>query len=711
MSEDVISVRLRLQQGALFAAELHKASAEVKKFGNEVEKADRKSKSASSSFALVQKTLKLIKPAAIITGIGLLSQVISATAAGGIGLTSALTPLVGLLGTLPALGILVGQGMGVAALGLTGVTAAVGGLNDQIDPKKFALLQRPAQDFVLALDRMKQPVLALQRAVQGGLLPGLTAGLQAAMPAVKALTAPLTATARVLGLFAARLGALVGSQGFLTDLRDQAYFSNIQLTRLGDGALHVVNGLRNLMVTSRPLVSSMVQLVTGWAASADQAIVLGRATGGLARFFHSTEVAVFRVVRIGADLGVTLMNIGRIGKQQLGDSLLISLVRGANALRQWSQSSRGIGQITNYFRQARPVVYAVGKLFHDIAVDFLGLGAGGPGLAGLIDQFRTQLLPVLVSVMQSTTAAFGPHLIAAITAIGKAFAPIAGSSGPLALYVQGLTAIANGVFWLEQHVPFATQILSAFVATMVIGKVLGITKALGGLAAVVTDLSAAEVAQLGFIGRLKAIWATYKAWRIAQAAKTGTEAGLAEGESLQLSLFSETAATKYAAAGSTLGTRFGAAFRTAGLVGIGVLADDILKKTGALGQYSGKKGWGELLKDSKHDLGKIGGLLGGMAHKALPGAASGGLISTAGSFMIGEQGPELWTMLPGMRAARVDPLPAMGGPRMSSVSAPSGGSGGRQPTVVNLRSVLQLPDGRVIAEAADQVVADDTARA
>ncbi len=113
-----------------------------------------------------------------------------------------------------------------------GVMGAVGGLNSAMDPKKFAQLQRPAQDFALTLNSLKKPIIALQNRLQAGLFPGLTAGLKAARPALSVLSGPLARTAAILGQLGDRLGHLVGSaRSFLADLRSQANFNNVQIRR------------------------------------------------------------------------------------------------------------------------------------------------------------------------------------------------------------------------------------------------------------------------------------------------------------------------------------------------------------------------------------------------------------------------------------------------------------------------------------------------
>ncbi len=147
------------------------------------------------------------------------------------------------------------------------------------------------------------------------------------------------------------------------------------------------------------------------------------------------------------------MHIGTAGRKGLGSSLLDSLVKGSRALNGWTQSSRGIRDIRKYFAQAKPVVYAVAKLFGAIAKDFLGAGAGGKGLASMFDTIRTKLLPVLASTIGGITKAFGPALLTALTAVATALGSLTTGTGPLTLYLKAITQVAKGITWLTQNVP------------------------------------------------------------------------------------------------------------------------------------------------------------------------------------------------------------------------------------------------------------------
>lgn len=414
MSDENINIRIRLKEAAKFAVETRLVTHEVDELGKATGRAKREADGATVSYNLLQRTLKLLKPATWIAGFLLLGKALAAGGLGALALVAALAPLVGLLGTIPAFSVLAGQGFGVMALGLAGVTDAVGGLNDQIDPKKFATLSRPAQDFALHLDALKPRILDLQRSVQRGMLPGLTEGLDVAAPAIAQLQGPLAGTGREIGRFGAGLGRLVGSRGFLADLRSQAEFNNVQMRHLGGATLDLVSVFGDLIVTSRPLVAWLVLLVAGWAASAKHMTVAGRASGGLQKGFDTVQVTTGRVVRIVADLAVALWNLGSIAKRNLGDQLLVSLVRGADALRQWTESGAGVSTVTGYFEDAKPVVYALARLLGTTGRTLAGFGDGGAGLVGVIG-----MLDSTVRLVGWLAEAVGPSTVLYAFLAGK----------------------------------------------------------------------------------------------------------------------------------------------------------------------------------------------------------------------------------------------------------------------------------------------------
>jgi hypothetical protein len=609
-----------------------------------------------------------MKPGVWVAGFIMLGQAIASSGLAAVALVAALAPLVGLLGTIPAFAVLAGQGLGVAALGLHGVTDAVGGLNAQLDPKKFALLSRPAQDFALHLDALKPRILSLQRSIQRGMFPGLTEGLKAASPAIAALQGPLAGTGRVLGGLGASLGKLVGSRGFLADLRSQAAFNNVQIRRLGGSGLHLVNVFRNLMVAARPLVSWIVRMVAGWAASADRMTSAGRASGGLQRGFNTVLVTTSRVVRIIADLAVALWNMGVIAKRSLGDSLLVSLVRGADALRQWTASGAGVASVTGYFVNAKPVVYALARLLRDISRTLLSFGDGATGLVGFIG-----VLDSTVRLVGWLANAIGPSTVLYAFLAGKM---IVGGIQAFIFFGKAMRALV--VLTGMATVAGAAQ-LTVIEATQ--AAAIGMWLAITGPVGLVVLAIAAVVAVAVLL---------YKKWGLFHRAVDSLFSFFTDNWPLILKIIEG----PFGVAVRAIIGHFGTIKATAGRV-IHWIADRFRSLMGFFGR----------VKDKITSL--PGSILGGATH-LITGRATGGIVQPGETTLVGERGPEIARFPVG---TRIEPRVAtLSAPRMATVSRTGGGSSGagRDPVHVHVHSTLKV-DRKTLAKATNEAIADEKA--
>lgn len=486
MSDDEIDVRVRLKETGKFHAESKKVERDVdrmgesvKRSGDEADKSSDKHKKLSGELNILRRITGLIKPAALITGLGLAAQAASALAAGGVAAASALAPLAGLMVAYPALASAFGQGLGVVKLAMAGVTQAVGGLNKEMDPTKLAALTPPAQKFAKALDSMKKPVIALQESAQRGLFPGLTKALGIVRPALRQLRGEVGLTGRVLGGVAVRGARLVGSKGFMGDLQAQARSNARWLGQLGGAGINLTSALMNILRAADPLVSWMVRLavqgsriVKVWAAQ-------GRQSRKLAQFFGETRRVATILGKTLGSLAGGLINVGKAA-YPLGLSILRVFQQQAKAFKDWSGSFKGRNALAEFFRKARAPLWEAGRLIRDVGKAFFSLSQGNM-VAPLIRQVRTQLLPVFVSMVNSTTKAFGPHLIAMLTQTLKLFATLAGSSGPLVIFVDLLTAGARALNWMNDNIPGFKTMLVTLIGALGVLKAMSWAKAITGV--------------------------------------------------------------------------------------------------------------------------------------------------------------------------------------------------------------------------------------
>lgn len=506
-----IDIRVRLLESRLAAAELKLLGREVRDVGDSSEDSGKKARKAAAGYDFFGRMVAAVRPAALIAAGGLAAQGLSAAAAGAIALGAALAPVSGALVTYPALALAAGQALGVFKLGTAGIADVVGGLNERLDrsSREFKALSPEAQKFAIHLAQMKNPIRDLQRVAQRNMLPGLDQGLRGALRNLPVLRPIVASTAKVIGSLATQAGKLAGSKGFGADLATQGQRNVVWISRAGRAGLQLVSALRHILLAGGPLVSWITRGVLGFSRFANAEARAGRQSGSLAKFFRHTRFVMSSLGSTAMSLGRALFNIGKAGTP-LGNTLLKSVEKNAAAFARWTDSAAGRNAIADFFRNARQPIYEIAKLARDVVKAFFRLG-NQPGLAAMIAQVRTDLLPVLVDVLNSTTRAFGPHLIAMITAFARAFAPLAGSSGPLIAYVDVLTALARAAAWISQTVPGGGAALTALFGAMTVWKAAQFADVITGFRSLRGAIRAVRNAAIGAKISTAAMWTVEKA--------------------------------------------------------------------------------------------------------------------------------------------------------------------------------------------------------
>ncbi len=303
--------------------------------------------------------------------------------------------------------------------------------------EKLQALPPAAQAFVKQLIALKPKLDDLRAVAAQGLFPGVVDGIHAAMANFGPLRAVVGETATVFGGLARRAGELVGSKGFGKDLTTVGARNAQIIQTLGDAALHLANAFRHVVVAAGPLATWIANTAGKWAQYIDVQAKAGRESGKLAAFFESTRVVLSRVGRIVSDLAVGLFNIGKIGKKELGDTLLKDLVGVAEKFKDWTSSAKGENAIAQYFKDAKAPLYEIFGLVGDLGKAFFSLGKSDL-LTPLLGQIRSDLLPALTALVKTTAGAFGPAFIEALVQFVKLFTQLAGTSGPLTIFVSML---------------------------------------------------------------------------------------------------------------------------------------------------------------------------------------------------------------------------------------------------------------------------------
>jgi hypothetical protein len=127
---------------------------------------DRRTRQSSVNVGQLAGSIRgLVQQASLITAAGLGVEGIAALGGAAVAATSAVGPLVGVLGALPGAALAAKQGLGVFRLATANIFEAVGGINEKLveTSKQFRELDPAAQKVARRLDELKKPVRELQK--------------------------------------------------------------------------------------------------------------------------------------------------------------------------------------------------------------------------------------------------------------------------------------------------------------------------------------------------------------------------------------------------------------------------------------------------------------------------------------------------------------------------------------------------------------------
>jgi Transglycosylase SLT domain/Peptidase M15 len=454
--------------------------------GKDTDALTKKLEAANIRFTSLRNAIDLIKWPGLITGAGYAAQGVGELGAGAVGLTSALAPLSGALAAYPALLGSVGQAAGVLALTqLSDLKEALGGNEEAL--KK---LSPQARSFLEEIKQLTPEFKRMRSEVQSDLFGGLTKGLKAAEGNFGVVQKVMTRTADVMGHLGERAGELIGSKGFGRDFLKVGQGNAAILGRMGTAGLKLADALRHVMVSAQPLLTWMSKSAVGLATWIDEAAKAGRESGRLSGFFGQTRGVIERLSSIVGSLAGGFLEIGHAAAP-LGRSILAALDNAAQGFEDWTKSIEGKNALRDYFAEAKPGIFEMGRLIRDVAGVFLKLSTG-QGLVPLTHQIRTELVPVLGEVLEHTTRTFGPHLVHALVEIAKLFGHLAGSSGPLTLFVDGVARAAHFANVLLEKVPGLNGLVVTFAGAMGVAKAVKFTAAITGVSTLI-----------GWFGKLK----------------------------------------------------------------------------------------------------------------------------------------------------------------------------------------------------------------
>jgi hypothetical protein len=368
--------------------------------------------------------------------------------------------------------------------------------------QKMAALPPAAQTFAKFLYGLKPKLDTLRQTAAKGLLPGVERGITKALPLFPKLNKATGETAVTMAHLTERAGQMVGSKGFGHDFESITKSNTKVIGSLGGAGLSMADALRQVMVVAEPLVEWMATSVKVGAEQIDTLTKQGRASGTLAHFFGETRDVMEKVFTIGSNVAHAFWDIGKAAKP-LGDEILVSFVHSSESLAKWTDSLKGQNELKEYFAEAKPGIFEFGRLIRDVTEDTVELSKG-KGFFNLTRALRTELLPVLKEVIGNTAEAFGPVLVKALVQIGKLLGTLAGSSGPLTMFVTDVTSmikILNGAFdnipGLKTFAVTLIGIATVSKAMKFVGMITGLGSALSIAKKILVTMGLIEATQVG----------------------------------------------------------------------------------------------------------------------------------------------------------------------------------------------------------------------
>ncbi|MGI8514194.1 MAG: hypothetical protein ACR2NT_03455, partial [Acidimicrobiia bacterium] len=361
----------------------------------------------------------------------------------------------------------------------------------------MAALSPAGRDFAQVLFDLKPRLDELRATAQQGLLPGVGRAIQELTNELfPLLNRVVGETARTMGQLAERAGEVFTSerwQGTFRVLSDAI----TPLLRSSAGAVfNLVEAFRVLAEAGQPLALWLGRLVVKGTELFKTFLQGAEESGSLAEFLERTRGTVERLLSIFGNLGQVLGDVLMAG-QDLGRWLLRQFDDLTEGWADWTGSIEGQNALKQWFEDAKPVIIALGRLIGDVVKGFAGMSTTR-GLPQLINQLRTELLPVFLDIFRTASGKLIPSLITLATNFLRVFRVFGTETGVLLGFVRALSAITGAITNLVAGQPQLASMLVTFgafrgalLAVKFAGFLTGASKALNLVAGVGTSAAVA----------------------------------------------------------------------------------------------------------------------------------------------------------------------------------------------------------------------------
>ncbi len=367
---------------------------------------------------------------------------------------------------------------------------ATGGAAGAINRYQAALdalgpAQRRFTEFLVSLvPRLKE----VQNAAAEGLLPGLEDAIRTALPLLDDFEPIIRKTGEALGQLAKDAATLATTPAWRADLIAIGERNVAIIKTFGETALRSANLLKNITVAAGPLSSHLADLALHFASVADNAAAVAREDGRLSSFFARVQDRLDKLIVSAQGLATGLGRIFRDATPE-GDRYLDLLTHAAVKFDILTAKASESGALREFFESTREPLAAVGRLVDDLVTGLFKIGVDNlPGFTALIEQLRTELLPILLDVVGTIDTDFLSAIVTLVGSVSQLFGVILTNNPTLTLFVDVLGDMADAISTLLTDIPILSPILKGLVTALGAFAVIGAVTALKDFASSVFGL-------------------------------------------------------------------------------------------------------------------------------------------------------------------------------------------------------------------------------
>ncbi len=233
------------------------------------------------------------------------------------------------------------------------------------------------------------------------------------------------------------------------------------------------------------------------AELADEAAAVAREDGRLGAFFDRIQERLDKVIVAAQSFATGFARIFRDAVPE-GDRYIDLLDRAAVKFDILTAKASESGALREFFESTREPLAAVGRLIEDLVTGLAKVGVDNlPGFTALVEQLRTELLPVLLEVVATLDTKFLSAFVSLVTAVSELGGIILTNNPTLTLFVNTLGGMSEAISSLLTDIPILSPILKGLVTILGGLAVIGAVRALKDFA---SSAFGARNALMGMVG-------------------------------------------------------------------------------------------------------------------------------------------------------------------------------------------------------------------